>query len=148
MTETDTLKKEIAAYDRGPLADVKIQEALTIVAIYAAQLDYRNCAAEVKRIEALLERHEWFVARKKEIFSMINKFVNEMEARGPDKALATAADALTAEQKRNAFELAVSVALPDKQLSPDKQEMLATLQERLAVDRDLAAAVIRAQTGN
>ena len=73
MDKTDTLDKEMAAYQPGPFDDVKIQEALTIIAVYAAQMDYQNCEADVKRIEAILESHQLFVARKKEIFAMINK---------------------------------------------------------------------------
>jgi hypothetical protein len=146
MAEINRLKKEMAAYEAGALADVKIQEALAIVAIYAAQLDYQNCEADVKRIEAILERHDWFVARKKVVFTIINKFVNEMEVRGPEKVLEVAADALTVEQKKIAFELAVAVAMPDKNLSPDKEKVLAALEDRLAVGSDFAAAAIRAQT--
>jgi len=38
---------------------------LTIIAVYAAQMDYQNCEADVKRIEAPLEHYQLFVARKK-----------------------------------------------------------------------------------
>jgi hypothetical protein len=146
MAETDTLDKEMAAYQAGPLDDVKIQEALTIIAVYAAQMDHQNCEADVKRIEAILESHDLFVARKKEIFSLINKFVNEMEVRGPNKGLKVAVDALAPEQKKAAFELAVGVALSDNKLTDEKKKMLDTLKDRLSISNELAEEVIKNKT--
>jgi len=146
MAETDTLDKEMAAYQAGPLDDIKVQEALTIIAVYAAQMDHQNCEADVKRIEAILESHDLFVARKKEIFSLINKFVNEMEVRGPNKGLKVAVDALAPEQKKAAFELAVGVALSDKKLTDEKKKMLDTLKDRLSISNELAEEVIKNKT--
>jgi hypothetical protein len=109
-------------------------------------MDHQNCEADVKRIEAILESHPLFVARKKEIFSLINKFVNEMEVRDPHKALEIAVDALTPEQKKTAFELAVEVALPDKNLTAEKRKMLDTLKDRLSISNELANEVINNKT--
>jgi len=143
MAIRDTEKKEMAAYETRPLEDVKIQEALIIIAVYAAQLDYRDCEADVKRIETILERHEWFVAGKKAIISLINKFVNEMGASDPHKALEIAAETLTPEKKKAAFELAVEVALPDKNLTAAKKKMFDTLKERLSISNELAQELVK-----
>ena len=148
MAITDTLDREMAAYQPGPLDDVKIQEALTIIAVYAAQMDHQNCEADVKRIEAILESHHLFVARKKEIFSLINKYVNEMEVRDPHKVMELAADALTPEQKKTAFELAMEVALTDKNLTAEKRKMLDTLKDRLSISNEYVEKAIRNQTKN
>lgn len=142
MVKGDALEKEMAAYRTGPLEDVKIQEAMTIIAVYAAQMDYQNCEADIKRIEAILEQHHLFVARKNEVFTLIKKFVNELEVRDPQKALEIAAEALTPEQKNIGFELAVEVALPDKKLSAAKKKMLDTLKDRLSISRDFAEQAI------
>jgi hypothetical protein len=142
MVKGDALEKEMAAYRTGPLEDVKIQEAMTIIAVYAAQMDYQNCEADIKRIEAILEQHHLFVARKNEVFALIKKFVNELEVRDPQKALEIAAEALTPEQRNIGFELAVEVALPDKKLSAAKKKMLDTLKERLSIDSDFAQQTI------
>jgi hypothetical protein len=138
MAIGDKEEKEMAAYQAGPFDDLKIQEALTIIAVYAAQMDYENCEADVKRLAAILERHPMFVAREKEIFALINKYVNAMKASDPHKALDTAADALTREQRDIGFELAVEVALPDKELTEDKHKMLDTLKARLSVSNEFA----------
>jgi hypothetical protein len=146
MAINDTLDKKMAAYQAGPFEDIKIQEALTIIAVYAVQIDYQNCEADVKRIEEILESHHLFVARKNEIFSLINKFVNEMEVCDPHKALELAADALTPEQKKIAFELAVDVALPDRNLTDEKRRMFDTLKDRLSISNKLAEKIIRNKT--
>jgi hypothetical protein len=143
MAKIDEVDKEMAAYETRPLEGIKLQEALVIIAVYAAQLDYQNCEADVQRIEAILERHELFVARKKAIFSLINKFVNEMEVSGSQKALEIAADTLTPEQRNIGFELAVEVALPDGNLTAEKKKMFDMLRAQLSIDSDFAQAAIR-----
>jgi len=143
MAKIDEVDKEMAAYETRPLEGIKLQEALVIIAVYAAQLDYQNCEADVQRIEAILERHELFVARKKAIFSLINKFVNEMEVSGSQKALEIAADTLTPEQRNIGFELAVEVALPDGNLTAEKKKMFDILRAQLSIDSDFAQAAIR-----
>jgi len=143
MAKIDEVDKEMAAYETRPLEGIKLQEALVIIAVYAAQLDYQNCEADVQRIEAILERHELFVAGKKAIFSLINKFVNEMEVSGSQKALEIAADTLTPEQRNIGFELAVEVALPDGNLTAEKKKMFDMLRAQLSIDSDFAQAAIR-----
>ena len=138
MTMIDKETNEMTAYQTGPFEDLKVQEALTIIAVYAARMDYQNCEADVKRLAEILERHPMFVARRDEIFSLINKYVNSMDAGDPDKALIKAADALTNVQKNIAFELAVEVARPEKKLTADEKKMFDTLQARLAVDNEFA----------
>ena len=142
----DTQNKEMAAYQAAPFDDVKIQESLIIIAVYAAQMNFRNCVADVKRIAAILEHHQLFVARKKEIVSLINKFVNEMEIGDPHKALAIAADALNPGQKKVGFELAVEVALPDRHLTADKKKILDILKTRLSIPNEFAERTIRDST--
>ena len=84
---------------------------------------------------------------QKEIFALINKYVNEMKARDPDKALAVAVAALTPEQKKIAFELAVDVALQVKNLADYKEKALDTIKSRLAVSNEFAQQVLQAKIG-
>jgi hypothetical protein len=76
----------------------------------------------------------------------IEKFVNEMEVRDPHKVIKLAADALTPEQRKIAFELAVNVALPDNGLTAEKRKMLDTLKDRLSISSDFAEQAIRNKT--
>jgi tellurite resistance protein len=134
----DKKQKEMAAYQAGPFDDLKVQEALTIVAVYAARMDYQNCEADVRRLAEIFDSHPMFVARKKEIFSLINKYVNAMEAGDPHKALDRAADALTQDQKNAAFKLAVEVAEPEKHITADEKKIFDTLKARLSISNEFA----------
>ncbi len=40
----------MAAYQKSPFEDSTIQDALTLVAVYAAQTDPQDCEKDVKRI--------------------------------------------------------------------------------------------------
>ena len=140
MARIDTKQKEMEAYRTGPFNDVKVQEALTIIAVYAAQMDYQNCEPQVQRLASLLPDSQWFVAGREEIFSLINKFVNELELRDPnyDKVLEIAAEALTPEQRNAGFALAVRVAMADGRFTDEKKKILDTLKARLSIDSDFA----------
>ena len=48
MTLSNEIKKEMAAYQSGPFEDLTIQEALTIIAVYAAQMDPKKCEDDVR----------------------------------------------------------------------------------------------------
>lgn len=143
MKMVNSKEREPAAYQPGPFDDVQLQEALIIIAIYAARMDYKNCKADVKRVEEILGNHALFVARKKEIFALINKYVNEMKAGDPDNALAVAVATLATEQKKTAFQLAVDVAVKDKNLTRDKKKTLDTIKVRLSVSDKFAQQAIR-----
>ena len=132
----------MAAYQAGPFDDVKVQEALTIISVYAAGIeDDQVGEIDVKRLEAILERHPLFVARKKEIFSLINKFVNVMKTNDPHSALKIAADALAPAQRTAAFELAAEVALQHKDPTADKKKVLDMIKTRLSIGNGIAREV-------
>ena len=142
MANTKPKETKMAEHQVGPFEDVKIQEALTIIAVYAAQMDYENCEADVERIVAILDHHPEFVARRKEIFPLVNKFVNAIKVSDPVKVLKIAANALTPEQRRVGFELGVKVAQPDQNLSADKKRMFDTLKAQLSISDEFARQLL------
>ena len=70
----------MAAYKSGPFEDLTVQDALTIIAVFAAQMDPEKCADDVRRIGAIAENHPEFVETNRNILKRINKFVNSMLA--------------------------------------------------------------------
>ena len=142
MTLSNETKKEMAAYQSGPFEDLTIQEALTIIAVYAAQMDPEKCEDDVKRIVAAAKRLPEFVAKKKSIFSFVNKFVNSMQAIDPQKAVEIAANVLTPELRITAFKLAAEVALPDKVLTDEKKSLLDSLETKLSISSEFAQKTI------
>ena len=117
MSLADDAKKEIAAYQSAPLEDLTIQDALVIIAVYAAQIDPEDCRDGIQRIGGVLEKCEFCVEKKEGIFSRINKFANTMQAIDPLKVVDIAAKILKPEVRETAFELSAEVAMPDKVLT-------------------------------
>lgn len=128
----------MAACQKGPFEDLTIQDALIIIAVYAAQMDTLDCEKEVKRIEAIAESHPEFVEKRENIFHRINRYINSMPAMDPQKALEIACAALNPELKKTAFELAAEVALPDKVLTVEKKAVQDNIAAKLSIDRDFA----------
>jgi hypothetical protein len=143
MTLSNETKNEMAAYHSGPFEDLTIQEALTIIAVYAAQMDPKKCEDDVKRIVATAERFPEFVAKKESIFSFVNKFINSMQAIDSQKAVEIAANGLTTELRKTAFKLAAEVALPDKVLTDKKKSVLDSLETKLSISSEFAQKTLK-----
>ena len=142
MTFSIETKNEMAAYQSGPFEDLTIQEALTIVAVYAAQIDPKKCEDDVKRIVVTADRFPEFVAKKESITSFVNKFINSMQAMDSQKAVEIAANGLTKELRKTAFKLAAEVALPDKVLTDNKKSVLDSLETKLSISSEFAQKTI------
>ena len=142
MTLSNETKNKMAAYHSGPFEDLTIQEALTIIAVYAAQMDPKKCEDDVSRIVATAERFPEFVAKKESIFSFVNKFINSMQTIDSQKAVEIAANALTTELRKTAFKLAAEIALPDKVLTDKKRSILDSLETKLSISSEFAQKTI------
>jgi hypothetical protein len=143
MNLFDKAKKEMAAYQTETFADLTVQDALTIIAVFAAQMVPDHCEEDVRRIEAIAENHPEFVETKENIFKRINKFANSMIAADEQlEAVEIASDVLTPKLQKTAFELAAEVALSDKVLTDEKKTVLGTLETKLSIDSKFARQII------
>jgi hypothetical protein len=147
MSLSNEIKKELTAYEKGPFEELTIEDALSIIAIYAAHMDPQNCQKDIKRIAAIAEQHPEFLKKRKGIFARINMYVNSMQAMDPRKAVEIAAEALNPKLKKTAFELAVEVAAPNKVLTDEKKPILDDIANRLSVDSEFAHRTIEKFTG-
>jgi hypothetical protein len=135
MSLTEGHEAGTEAYQSWMLKDLTIQDAITIIAVYAAQMEPEDWTKGIKRIETILKKCEFCVEKKKGIISRINKFTNRMRA-NPLKTVEIAAKILTPELKEVAFELAVEVAIPEKILTKKNKETLDTLATLLSIDNE------------
>jgi predicted nuclease of restriction endonuclease-like RecB superfamily len=143
MTLSDKHEQEIAAYETDTFENLTVQDALTIIAVFTAQIDPDHCEEDVSRIGAIAENHPEFIETKEKILKRINKFVNSMTAAGNKlKAVDIATEVLMPKLRKTAFELAVEVALPNKVLTPEKKAVLETLATRLSIDSEFAQKTI------
>jgi hypothetical protein len=148
MTLSDKLEKEITAYQTDTFEDLNVQDALIIIAAFAAQMDPDHCEEDVSRIGAIAENYSVFVETKGNILKRINKFVNSITAAGDQlKAVDIAREVLTPKLRKTAFELAAEVALPDKVLTAEKKAVLEILETRLSIDSEFAQKTIDQFTG-
>ena len=126
----------------GPFKKLLVQDAITIIAIYAARIDPNCGKEEIKRIEGITEHSPVCVEKKKDIFSRINLFVNEMQRVDREKALEIAIEVLTPELRKTAFELATEVVITGNALPNQKRRILENLVTKMSIETQFAAKAI------
>ena len=137
---------EIDRFEYGPFSKLVVQDAIIIIAIYAARIDPSCSEEDIKRIEGIAERCPVCFEKKKGIFSRINLFVNEMRGVDREKALENAMEVLSPELRNTAFELAAEVAIKGKTLPDQKAKTLEELVTKMSIDAQFAATVIERLT--
>jgi len=148
MMIRDHIDEEISAYQQDPFQDLTYQDALTIIAIYAAQIDPEDCQQDIRRAAKIILKHPEFEGCEEGISNRFNMYVNSMQAVTPQHALDLAADVLkNLEAKRSAFELAVEVAMTGKVLAEEKRAVLETIADRLHINQDVMHRTIDKAAG-
>ena len=130
------------AYKSRPFRKLVVQDAIIIIAIYAAQIDPSHSEEEINRIERIAESYPVCVEKKKGILSRINLFVNEMRKVDRDKAFEMAMEILTPELRKTAFELAAEVVITGNKLIGQKREILEKLMEKMSIETQFAGKFI------
>lgn len=142
MIPNDNIQ-EMAAYQKDPFEDLATQDALTIIAVYAAQMDPEDCQEDIRRAADIIKRRPEFEGCKEGVLSRFNKYVNSMQVVDPQKALELAAGVLKNSQaKRSAFELAAEVAITGAGLSEEKRGILENVADKLHIDQELMQRTI------
>ena len=130
------------AYKSRPFRKLVVQDAIIIIAIYAAQIDPSHSEEEINRIERIAESYPVCVEKKKGILSRINLFVNEMRKVDRDKAFEMAMEILTPELRKTAFEMAAEVVITGNKLIDQKREILEKLIEKMSIETQFAGKFI------
>ena len=143
MTPSEKKEKKAAVYQTGTFDDLTVQDALTIIAVFAAQMAPDHCEEDIRRIAAIAMDHPEFVETKEKILKRINKFVNPMLAADDQiRAVEIASTVLTPELRDKAFELAAEVTLLDRVLTDEKKAVLDTLENKLSINGEFAQKAI------
>jgi hypothetical protein len=130
------------AYISRPFRKLVVQDAIIIIAIYAAQIDPSHSKEEINRIERIAESCPVCVEKKEGILSRINLFVNEMRKVDKDRAFEIAMEILTPELRKTAFELAAEVVITGNKLLYQKREILEKLMEKMSIETQFAGRFI------
>ncbi len=134
---------EIDRFEYGPFSKLVVQDAIIIIALYAAQIDPSCSEEEIKRIEGIAERFPVCVEKTEGIFSRINLFFNEMREVDREKALEAALEVLWPELRNAAFELAAEVVMTGNQLPDQKRKILEKLVTKMFIEAQFAARIIK-----
>jgi hypothetical protein len=154
MTLSKTTEKKEAVHQLDTFEDLSVQDALAIIAIFAAQMVPDDSEEDRRRIADVFQNHPAFEEHRQDILKRINKFGNAMLAADKQSQVKTveiAINVLTPSLQNATFELAAEVALWGKALADEKKTVLDTLKTMLKVDRDFAQKVVEKftrQTGS
>jgi hypothetical protein len=139
------LDKEVKAYEKGPFEDLTIQNAITILAVVAAQPDPQKCKGEIRRIETILQKQPIFKENPGETRDRIQKYINELKKADPLRALKRAAHVLLQSgMEEKAFEIAIKVAICDGLLTEGKLSFLKNISSLLSIPESTADRMIKA----
>jgi hypothetical protein len=131
-------KENVVEY--GPLKNLSIHEAFTILAVYAAQLDRKYNREAIQCIKELTQKHSILsktAESSEKIIARINLFTNQMSGTEPMKVVEIATKALSQPLREEAFQFAKDTAdlcnlIPEKKLN-----VLNFLATKLGLDKNL-----------
>jgi tellurite resistance protein len=143
MTFTDKVKSASEISGTKPWENLSLQDALTIIAMYAAQLDPAAKDDEkVRRIAALAKKHPLFSEKSAAIVARIHRLAESVDIADFPQAVDQAVKSLTLKLRQTAFEWAAGLAVDNGILSNEKQELVEQLRTKLYIDTNTANKII------
>lgn len=143
MTFTDKVKNASEISGTKPWENLSLQDALTIIAMYAAQLDPAAKDDEkVRRIADLAKEHPLFSEKSADIVARIHRLAKSTDMANLLQTVDQAAKSLTLKLRRTAFEWAAELAVGSGSLSEGKQEIVEQLRTKLFIGTHSASKII------
>ena len=133
-------EKEKKVFQTGLFDDLTVQDAFTIIALYAAQLDTKDCQDEIEKISDFLNNDALFSEKYSETRDRINKFQNSMEKVTPLRAIEKAKKVLTPELRQKAFMLAARIGKASQEIRAIK--ILQSLASKLSIEKEMVQKTI------
>ena len=140
MVESEMSDREKMAFQTGLFDDLTIQDSITIIALYAAQLDPEDCKEDIDRIMAVLNSDTLFSEEHPITRDRINKFQNSMEKVNPLNAVERAARMLTPELRQKAFIIAAHIGKAMQEIRSVK--ILESLATKLSIEKELVEKTV------
>ena len=140
MVESEMSDREKMVFQTGLFDDLTIQDSITIIALYAAQLDPEDCKEDIDRIMAVLKSDTLFSEEHPITRDRINKFQNSMEKVTPLNAVERAAKVLTPELRQKAFIIAAQIRKAIQEIRSTK--ILESLATKLSIEKELVEKTI------
>ena len=141
MENSAMSERERKVFQTGLFDNLTVQDAFTIIALYAAQIeigDYKEDLAEL--IMTFLSKDAFFNEDPSYTIARINKFANSMGEVNPLNAIDRAANVLSPELRKKSFELAARIGKATQELRI--RNILAILSSKLLIDEEIADKIL------
>ncbi len=141
MKKSEMSDREKKVFLTGLFDNLTVQDAFTIVLLYAVQSDLGGNKEELlKLILAVLRQDPLFNEDKSHTISRINKFDNSLGEVNPLNAVESAAKVLSPELRQKSFKLAVQIGNAAQEMRTVNN--LTRLSSKLLIDKEIAAKTI------
>ena len=148
MENSEETERGKAIFQTGLFDDLTLQDAFTVIALYAARVDPEDCQAEVRKITALLNDHSIFDEKSSDTSTRVNKFVNSMEQVKSLDAVQKAATVLSPELRQGAFMLASEISQSIQESPVETVAILNNLASKLSIDSEIVDHTINSMIKN
>jgi hypothetical protein len=140
MENSTMSEREKKVFQTGLFDNLTVQDAVTIIALYAANLELEEGKEDLEAtILEVLSKDKLFREDPSHITSRINKFSISMEEVNPLNAVIRAAEVLTPELQQKAFLLAVQIAKTTQKIRTMK--ILKSLGSKLTIENKFFESV-------
>ena len=141
MQNSNMSEKEKKVFQTGLFDNLTVQDAFTIIALYAARLDINDGEKELaKLIMTFLSKDVLFDEDKSSTIDRINKFTNSMAEVNPLNAVERAAKVLTPELRQMSFRIAAQVSKAAQEIRTTK--ILERLASKLTIEKAMVERTI------
>ena len=140
MENSEISEREKKVFQTGLFDNLTVQDAITIIALYTAQLDTKDCQKEIDRISDFLNSDDLFSEKYSETQDRINKFQNSMEKVTPLHAIEKATKVLKPELRQKAFNLAARIGKATQEIRTIK--ILESLASKLLIEKEIVQKTI------
>jgi len=143
MTLSNLIKFAPEISGTKPWKNLSLQDALIIIAMYAAQVDIGAKDGEkAKRIADLAKQHSLFSDKTDDVVARIFRLADSPGTRDLPQAVDRSIRSLTLKLRRTAFEWAVELAVDNGILPAKKQNLIEQIRTKLLIDTHTANSII------
>ena len=145
MENLEMSEREKKVLQTGLFDDLTVQDAFTIIALYAAQLDIEDGKEDLdKIIMTFLSKDILFEEDDSNTFDRINKFSISMNEVNPLNALKRATEVLTPELRHESFMLAAQICKATQKIRT--KSILGRLGSKLTIEKEIIESTIDSTT--
>jgi hypothetical protein len=129
-------EREKKIFQTGLFDNLTVQDAFTIIVLYAANLDLEDSLKDLDEIIlSLLSKDSLFEEDKSHTLDRINKFAISMKEVNPLNAIERAAKVLTPELRQKSFLLAVQICKASQEIR--MRRILESLASKLTIENEI-----------